>query len=151
LLDDGKASHRLTLGVVRRAFGEVGLLAILLAFGFADRDGHGQVEAAEELLEIDGILSGGIDSDMEVGQGMQVAQLIQATLEGLIAIAVLHDGERRGSGFPIVLEERDTMSIACGINTDADRVEGRGCRHKLISGAEKRWMGLEQRVPKRIV
>jgi hypothetical protein len=57
VLDDGKAGHRLALGVVGGAFGEVRLLVILVAFGFADGDGHGQVEAAEELFDIDGVLA----------------------------------------------------------------------------------------------
>ena len=64
--DDSEASHGLALGVVGGAFGEVGLPIILVAFGFADGEGHRQIEAAEELLEIDGILASGIDADVKM-------------------------------------------------------------------------------------
>ena len=96
LLDDGEAGHGLALGVVGGAFGEVRLLIILVAFGLADGEGHGQVEAAEELFEIGGVLAGGVDADVEVGLRMLFVQLLQAFLQGLIAGAVLHDGERLG-------------------------------------------------------
>ena len=130
LLDDGEAGHGLALGVVGGALGEVRLLIILVALGFADGEGHGQIEAAEELLEIDGVLASGIDADVEVGLRMLFLQLLQAFLEGLIAGAVLHDGERFGGRLTIGPEEGDTMTVACGINTDADAVEGRGGGHR---------------------
>ena len=98
LFDDGEAGHGLAFGVVGGAFGEVGLLIILVAFGFADGEGHGQVEAAEELLEIGGILAGGVDADVEMGLRMLLAQLAEAFLQGLVALAVLHDGEGRCGG-----------------------------------------------------
>src|SRR5258708_30922335 len=65
LFDDGIAGHGLALGVVGGALGEVGLLIILVALGFADGESHGQVEAAEELFEIDGILAGSIDAHVK--------------------------------------------------------------------------------------
>ena len=43
LLDDGEAGHGLALGVVGGALGEMRLLIILVAFGLADGEGHGQV------------------------------------------------------------------------------------------------------------
>ena len=129
LLDDGEAGHGLALGVVGGAFGEVGLLIILVALGLADGQGHGQVEAAEELFEIDGVLAGGIDADVEVSLGMLLMQLLQAFLQGLIAGAVLHHGERLGGRLAIGPEEGDTMTVACGVDADADAVEGRGGGH----------------------
>ena len=122
--DDGEAGHGLALGVVGGAFGEVGLLIILVALGFADGEGHGQVEAAEELLEIDGVLAGGVDADVEVGLGMLCVQLLQAILQGLIAGAVLHDGQRLGGRLTIGPEEGDAMTVAGGVDADADAVEG---------------------------
>ena len=89
LLDDGEAGHGLALGVVGGALGEVGLLVILVALGLADGDGHGQVEAAEELLEIGGVLAGGIDADVEVGIGMLFDVIASVVLAG--------PGSRRGS------------------------------------------------------
>ena len=69
MFDDGEAGHGLALGVVGGALGEVGLLIVLVPLGLADGDGHRQVEAAEELLEVGGILAGGIDADVKVRWG----------------------------------------------------------------------------------
>ena len=91
--------------------GEVRLLIVLVALGFADGKGHGQVEAAEELLEIDGVLSGGIDADVEVSLGILFTQLLQTSLQGLITVTVLQHGEGLGSLLTIGPEERDTMTI----------------------------------------
>ena len=129
LLDDGEAGHGLALGVVGGALGEVGLLVVLVAFGLADGDGHGQVEAAEEVFEIDGVLTGGVDADVEMSLGMLFMQLIEAFLQGLIAGTVLHHGEGLGGRLAIGSEEGDAMTVACGVDADADAVEGRGGRH----------------------
>jgi hypothetical protein len=102
---------------------------VLVALGFAHRHGHGQLEAAEKLFEIDGVLSGGIDADVEVSLGMLLVQLIESVLQGLIAGPVLGDGQGLGGLLTIRSEERDTMTIAGGIDTDADAVEGRGGGH----------------------
>jgi hypothetical protein len=48
------------------------LLVILVAFGLADGEGHGQVETTEELFEIGGVLAGGIDAHMKVSIRMLV-------------------------------------------------------------------------------
>ena len=137
LLDDGEAGHGLALGVVGGAFGEVGLLIVLVAFGLADGDGHGQVEAAEEVFEIGGVLAGGIDADVEVGLGMLLMQLLEAFLQGLIAGAVLHHGERLGGRLAIGPEEGDAMTVACGVDADADAVEGRGGGHGRSPGTKE--------------
>ena len=86
--DDGEACHGLAFGVVGGAFGEVGLLVILVAFGLADGQGQGQGQAAEEVFEIGGILAGGVDADVEVRLGMLLVQLLQAFAAG--------PGSRRG-------------------------------------------------------
>ncbi len=57
---------------------------------------------------------------------MLFLQLLQAILEGLIAGAVLHHGERFGGRLTVGPEEGDSVTVACGINTDADAVEGCG-------------------------
>ena len=62
--------------------------------------------------------------------GCCCVQLLQAFLEGLIAGAVLHHGERFGGRLMVGPEEGDTVTVACGINTDADAVEGRGGGHR---------------------
>ena len=82
------------------------------------------------MLEIDGVLASGIDADVEVGLGMFLLQLLQAFLEGLIAGAVLHHGQRLGGRLTVGPEEGDTVTVACGVNTDADAVEGRGGGHR---------------------
>jgi hypothetical protein len=107
----------------------VSLLIILVALGLADGQGHGQVEAAEELLEVDSVLASGIDAHVEVSLGMPFAQLFQAFLQCLIASTVLHDGERLGGRLVIGREEGDTMTVPCGIDPDADADGGRGGGH----------------------
>ena len=129
LFDDGEAGHGLALGVVGGAFGEVGLLIVLVAFGLADGNGHGQAEAAEELFEIGGVLAGGIDADVEMGLGMLFMQLVEAILQGLVAGAVFHHGEGLGGGLAIGPEEGDAMAVASGVDADADAVEGRSGGH----------------------
>ena len=121
--DDGEAGHGLALGVVGGAFGEVGLLVILVAFGLADGQGHGQVEAAKEVFEIGGVLAGGVDADVEVGLGMLLVEMFETILQGLIAGLVFDDGERFGGGLAIGPEEGDAMAVACGVDADADAVE----------------------------
>ena len=96
--DDSEAGHGLALGVVGGALGEVCLAIILVALGLADGKGHGQIEAAEELLEIGGVLASGVDADVEMGRRMLLAQLAEAILQSLVAFAVLHDGEGRCGG-----------------------------------------------------
>jgi hypothetical protein len=100
-----------------------------VALGLADGDGRGQLEAAEEVLEIDGVLSSGVDAHVEVSLGMLSVQLMESVLQGLIAGADLGHGEGLGGLLPIGSEERDTMAVARGIDTDADAVEGRGGGH----------------------
>src|SRR5262249_29942083 len=78
----------------------------------------------------DGVLSGGIDANVEVGLGMLLVQLIQSVLQGLIARAVLGHREGLGGLLTIGPEERDTMTVARGIDTDANTVEGRGGEHE---------------------
>jgi hypothetical protein len=65
--------------------GKWAFLIILVAFGLADGQGHGQVEAAEKMLEIDSILPGGVDTDV-----------LQAVLQSLISGLILQDGEWLG-------------------------------------------------------
>ncbi len=104
-------------------------MVILVALGLADGDGHGPVEVAEELLEIVGVLAGGVDADMEVDQRILSAQLLEAVAQGQVAGAVLGDGERLGGGLEIGPEERDAVAVSGGVDADADAVEGRGGRH----------------------
>ncbi len=128
-LDDGEACHRLALSVVALAFGEVGFLIIFVAFGFADGDCHGQVEAAEKLLEVSGVLSGGVDADMKLSRGMLHVQLVEAILQSLVAFAVFQDGDWRCGGAAIGSEEGDAMAVTSGVDTDTNTVERRGDRH----------------------
>jgi hypothetical protein len=140
LLNDGEARHGLALGVVGGAFGKVGLLIILVAFGLADGQGHGQVEAAQEVLEIDSILPGGVDTDVEVSLWMLAMQLLQTFLQGLIAGSILQDGEWLGCREAIRPQERDAMTVACGVNADANAVERRGRGHWDLHEQDKERM-----------
>ena len=103
----GEAGHGLALGVVGGPLGEVRLPIVLVALGLADGDGHGDVEAAEELLEIGGVLSGGVDADVEVDLGVLLAQLVQSDRAGPGSRRGLGDGERLG-GRPEVGPRKET-------------------------------------------
>ena len=107
----------------------MGLAIILVALRLADGDGHGRLEAAEELLEIGGVLPGGVDADVEVDLGVLEPQLLQAIAQGLVAGAVLGDRQRPGGGPEVGPEETDAVTVARGIDADADAVEASGGRH----------------------
>ena len=123
-LDDGEACHGLAFGVVGGAFGEVRLLVVLVAFGLADGQGDGQGQAAQEVFEIGGVLAGGVDADVEVGLGMLLVQLLQTFVEGLVAGSAFEDGHGLGGGLAIGAQEGDAMAVACGVDADADTVQG---------------------------
>ena len=145
-LDNGEARHGLAFGVVGRAFGEVSLLIILVAFGFADRQGDGQFETAEKAFEIGGVLPRRVDANVKVGLGMLLPKEFEAFLKGTIAELAFENGERLGGGSPIGSQKGNTMSISCGIDPDADAFEGflsGGGRHGRISAraTENRRLG----------
>jgi hypothetical protein len=48
----------------------VRLAIILVALGLADGDDSGQVEAAKELLQVERVLAGGIDANVELNAGI---------------------------------------------------------------------------------
>ena len=76
------------------------------------------------MFEIGGVLAGGVDADVEVGLGMLLVQLFEAFLQGLIAGAVFEDGDGLGGGLAIGAQEGDAMAVACGVDADADTVQG---------------------------
>ncbi len=73
---DGEARHGLAFRVVGGAFGEMGLLIILVPLRLADGQGHGQLKAAKEVFEIGGVLAGGVDANVEVRLRMLLVQLL---------------------------------------------------------------------------
>jgi len=132
----------LAFGVVGGAFGEVGLLVILVAFGLADGEGDGQGQAAEEVFEIGRILSGGVDADMEARLGMLLVELLQAFVQSQVAGSAFEHSHGFGSNLAIGAEEGDAMAVACGVDADADTVEQSGARHKeLLASKEGRRLG----------
>jgi hypothetical protein len=136
LLDDGEAGHGLAFGVVGGALGEVCLLVVLVAFGFADGQGHGQVEAAQEMFEVRCVLAGGIDADVEARLRMLALQLFEAFAEGLIAGSTFKHGERLGGRLPIGAQEGNAVTVACGVDADAKVVEGTDGGHGILLGNE---------------
>jgi hypothetical protein len=102
----------------------VGFLVVFVAFGLADGHRQGQVEAAEEMFEIGGVLPGGVDADVEVGLRMLLVQLHQAVVQSLVAGSILENGEGLGRRLAIGPEETNAMTVACGVNADANAVEG---------------------------
>ena len=75
------------------------------------------------LLEVDGVLTSSIDAHAEPRFGMLLMQLLQAFFERLVAIALFHHGQRLGSRSAIGPEERNTVTVPAGIETDADEVD----------------------------
>src|SRR5262249_6998917 len=55
--------------------------------------------------------------------------LLQALAQGLVAGVVLGDGERLGGGLEVGREEGGGVTVASGIDPDADAVESGGGRH----------------------
>ena len=49
--------------------------------------------------------------------------MFEALLEGLVAGMVFQDGQRLGGGLAIGSEEGDTVTVACGVDADADAVQ----------------------------
>src|SRR5215472_10384813 len=49
---------------------------------------------------------------------------MKAILQGLVAGAVLHHSQRLGGRRAIGPEEGDTVTVTCGVNADADAIQG---------------------------
>jgi hypothetical protein len=99
------------------------LLIVLVAFGLADGQGHRQVEPTQEGFEVGGVLAGSVDADVEVGLRVLLLQALQAFVQGLVAGAVFQDGEGLGSGLAVRAQEGNAVTVACGVDADADTVE----------------------------
>jgi hypothetical protein len=94
------------------------------------------------VFEIGGILPGSVDTQVEMSLGVLLAQLLEAFAQGLIALAVFQDRKRFSGRKTIRPEERDAMTVACGVNTDANAVQrlGRGHGKLLEQDREsRRW------------
>ncbi len=128
--DDGEARHSLAFRVVGGAFGEMGLLIILVPLRLADGQGHGQLKAAKEVFEIGGVLAGGVDANVEVRLRMLCVQLFEALLQRCIAGSAFKNGDGLGGRLAIGAQEGNTMAVAGGVDADADTVQMRSRRHK---------------------
>jgi hypothetical protein len=102
---------------------------VFVALGFSDRESHGQVEAADELLEIDGILASGVDANVKVSLGMLPMQFAEAIFQGLVALAVLHDSQGCRGGRAIGSEERNAMAVTGSVDPDTDAIEQQRSGH----------------------
>jgi hypothetical protein len=90
-------------------------------------------EALEEVQEVVGVLSGGIDADGEGDGGVASGDGLEALAEQGIADARLGEGEFGGGGLEIVAEEGGIMAVAEGVDADAD-ANGRGGRLRVGVG-----------------
>ena len=86
-----KLRHGDAFRFIGLAFGEVSLLIVEVAFGFADRKGHGERQTAQKAFQIVGILSGGIDADVKMGVRMLLVELLQTLAQSLVTDVGLHD------------------------------------------------------------
>jgi hypothetical protein len=76
------------------------------------------------VFEIGSVLAGSVDAHVEVGLGMLLVQLLQALVQSLVAGAVFENGQGLGGGLAIGAQEGDAMAVACGVDADADTVQG---------------------------
>ena len=70
----------------------MGMVVILVAFGFADGDEQRQIEGSQEVFEIGGVLPSGIDADVEFRVRMFLPKAPQLLFQALITDAGLRHG-----------------------------------------------------------
>ena len=75
------------------------------------------------------VLSGRVDPNLEVSLGVLPMQLLKTCLQSLIPVVVFQDCDWLGGWLAIGSEKGHPMTIACGINSDANAVERRGRGH----------------------
>ena len=108
---------------------------------------HGQGQAAQKAFEIGGILPGRVDADVELGLRMLPMQTLELLLQCLIAGLGFHDCERLGGGLMIGPAKRHAMTVARGVDADADALERRRRTHGFLRDEEEcGWEGHPNRL-----
>jgi len=105
--------------------GAVVLVALGVAAGKGDGEwvgmGGADGTALEEVEEVIGVLPGGIEPEVKV---VEVRVLLGDALESLsekeVAVGGLGEGKFVGGGLELGVEEGSVVSVACGVDADAD-------------------------------
>jgi hypothetical protein len=100
-------------------------------------------ESLEEVDQVVGVLSGGIDADGEGGAGVLAGELFEARLELGVAGARLGEPQWGAGRLEVGAEEHGDVAVARGVDThtDGDRWGpdgGAGCWYHGISRRAKR-------------
>ena len=74
----------------------------------------------EPLNEIFGVLTSGIDADVQLQAGMLGLEFQERIFQSPITVSVLGKVEGLSGGPLILVEKGDMMSVPSGIDTDAD-------------------------------
>lgn len=88
----------------------------------ADGDFQGQGELSEEPFKIGGVLAGGVDPHVQPGLRIATMQQFELLLQLAIPLGRLHDDHRSGGRLAVGAEKADMVSVACGIDTDAEHL-----------------------------
>ncbi len=131
-----EAGHGEAVNRIGLALGVDGLAVLAIAGRFADRDGRGIRQPAQERFEVGGVLAGGVDADVEVGLGVPLGHLLKSLLQLLVALGGLGKIKGLAGRLQVGVQEGDVVGVACGVEADADAGAALGCRgggHEHIS------------------
>ena len=95
----------------------------------------------QEVEEVVGVLSGGIETDDEVNGAVALGNSFEALTELGIAGGGLDEGQLVGGGLQVVAEEGGVVSVSCGVDADADARgrAGRNCRRSRLRSGSVLW------------
>ena len=110
----------------------VAVIAILL--GLTDGDRLLPRQRAEEPFEVGRVLTRGIDAHVEMDRSTFLLNLLECPAELGVPLGRLSEGERVGGRLQIRAQERDMVSVARRVETDADGDRGRRSHATLPSG-----------------
>lgn len=116
--------------LVAKEGGAVVLVALRIAGRKAERgagegSGRGCLQALQVVLQVVGILPGGVEADDEVHRVFALGDGLEALVELGVAVGSLGEGEFGGGGLEIVAQEGGIVTVARGVDADADAALGR--------------------------
>src|SRR5271166_5866827 len=139
LFDEGEAGSTVAFDGIGLAFGKESFAIALVAGRLANGDGGGERQAAQEGLQVGGVLAGGIDADVEVHGPSALLQDLELLQQLVVTLARLGNLAGRTGGLEILAQEGNVMTIARGVKTDAkgDALRSRQCcRHDEVLTTE---------------
>jgi hypothetical protein len=119
--DDGITSHGKAFRGIALPLGRMCVVIVFVALWLTDRNGHGEVvQRPQKRFEIRGILTSGINSQMDVSLGVQPMQLLQLRLQLLVTAAGFSDRQGFGNGLFVFSQKRHVMSEPRRIDSHAE-------------------------------